>query len=340
MKSKLLPLATALLVCFGACTVERSKSAALGLTLEPGQSALIACAPTGGAAGAPTVLGGMRSTGGRSSATGGTRASTGGTACTTPETPTANSAVLSNARQAMRHALSPRHKRAINRAEATPAAAANACYPWQTCPATPLNQENYGACTGNSGIEMISCAPFNSLDFYSETYALEAYQGGTCIDNKCSIPCTATTCSKAFNPATGANDTGSSGTSVASWLQQMGLLKGYTTADTTSTLLAGLTRTNCIIGVDFYNSMFTPAADGRLKIVASSGLAGGHEMVAVRYDPALDGVWVRTSWGPVWWCLDSQVTANTPIDGTGCGYAWIAVADLPTLHFDGDCPVP
>ncbi len=32
-------------------------------------------------------------------------------------------------------------------------------------------------------------------------------------------------------------------------------------------------------------------------------------------------VWVRTSWGPVWWCFASQVNSQTPIDGTGCGYA-------------------
>jgi hypothetical protein len=276
--------------------------------------------------------GGQAATGGSSSV-----ADAGPLPCVEPaEQPTANPAVLSDARQAVSHKLSGRNSGAPDRADPTPPAT-TPCFPWQSAPVTPLTQRD-GSCTGNSGIGMIASAPFNDLTFYHETYALEAYQGGTCLDRGCAIPCTSKTCPTAYNPATGANDTGSYGSSVLTWMIKMGLLGGYTTADTVDQLLAGLTRSTCIIGVDFYDSMYTPNVDGRLTFSTKVKPAGGHEMLATRYDPALDGVWVRTSWGPVWWCLKSQVNKQTPIDGTGCGYAWIARADLTKLHFDGNCP--
>jgi hypothetical protein len=336
----LLLLLAALAAPMSACNSQWFAPAGGGGTAATGGASSI-----GGSAaigGSISSIGGMTSpfaTGGAVAGTGGDKSTGGATsACVEPEQPTANDAVLSDARQAKFHKLSGRHHRAAGRAPVTPEAT-SACYPWQFAPRTPLNQGAFGACGGFTGISMIASAPFNDLSFYSFTYGLEAYQGGTCIDNKCAIPCTSKTCAKAFNPQTGANDVGTYGSSVAQWLVNMDLLGGYTTADTTDALLAGLTRSTCMIGVDFWNSMFTPTKAGQLQMVTSSGFAGGHEMLAVWYDSVLKRVHVRTTWGPVWWCLASQVTSQTPTDGTGCGYAWIALTDLPKLHFDGDCPV-
>lgn len=342
MKLNLLLLVTALLVCFGACTVERSKSAALGLTLQPGQSALIACAPTGGAAGAPTVLGGMAATGGRSSATGGSRATggmsaTGGSTCVAVAFPDV-AAPVSATKLAKHPKLGRRHHRVPGRALPT-ATAANVCSTfWNPLNWTPLDQGDTGSCTGNASVGAISTTPYTSDAHDNETDARTAYQGGTCIDNGCSIPCTCASCPKAFCPNTGANDTGSNGSSVLSWMENAGWVKGYTTADTTTQLIACLQTGPAIIGVDWYNSMFSTDKTGTLPVTTSSGLAGGHELRVVGYDAGKAQVIIDNSWGLWGWCFVSRETVTTTTLGTGCGFARINVADLTKLNFDGDCP--
>jgi hypothetical protein len=332
----------ALAFIFGACAVASFFSGCIPIG-STGGSGSIGGSPSldAGATGGALSTGGTNSQGG-SASTGGSSATGGTSVCLEPERPTPNSLVASDARQAKFHKLSGRHLRAANRAPITPEATTD-CWPWQHAPRPNINQLSYGACAGFTGIAMIASAPFNDLAFYGFNYGLEAYQGGTCIDNGCAVPCTSKSCPRAFNPTTGANDTGTYGSSVATWLVKMDLLDGFTTADTVSDLKAGLTRSTCMIGVDFRATMYTPGTNGRLQIGTAAQNVGGHEMLAVDFDAKLPveggGVWVRTSWGPVWWCIASEVDKNTPIDGTGCGYAWIATSDLPKLHFDGDCPI-
>jgi hypothetical protein len=203
---------------------------------------------------------------------------------------------------------------------------------------TPLNQGKYGACTGCASDGVISSAPFVGFPHFNLTTALQIYQGGTCKDNGCTFPCTCASCPAAFCPATGANDNGSQGSSVFDYLVYMGWMKGYVTADTTTDLLAGLSYSACEMGIDYYYSMMTPAANGRLVVTISSGIAGGHELNVVGYRSDFQGVVIRNSWGPWGQCYPNQETSNTSKDGTGCGFAWIAVSDLPTLNFDADCP--
>ena len=334
MRSKLLLLLAVLIICFGACTIERNNTA-MGWTLQPGQSALIACAPTGGAAGAPTVLGGTRSTGGRSAATGG-RASTGGSSatCAAIVLPTQANNTPAATKMAKHHRLNPRHHRRPGRARATPEAT-NICSATHLANCATLDQGETGSCTGNAHVMAISTQPFPGATHCNETDARAAYQGGTCIDNSCQVPCTCTSCTKAFCPTTSANDTGSQTGSVVQWMVDVGWLGSFTTADTTATLESCLVRGPAVIGIDFYNSMFTPTANGQLQVTTSSGLAGGHDMNVAILDithriAPVDAVWVHNSWGDTWgWCIDNE-----------CGYAWIAVSDLTKLHFDGDCPTP
>ena len=256
---------------------------------------------------------------------------------------------------------------------------------------TPLNQLG-GSCTGHSNVDMISAWPFPGLVHYNEPDAQLAYQGGTCVDNKCSLPCTSASCPKAYNPTTGANDVGSYGSSVADWMVRSGWLKGYVAADTVDDLLVGLKHSACVIDITYLNSMWVPLASGQLKVTLSSGAAGGHSMMGEgRFSadpncPAIDlptadspsqaaytaanhpkmhprrhrvrgralaatavygaltgsaitRVYVKNSWGNWGKCFAAQMTPTTPIDGTGCGHAWIAVSDLPKLDFDADCPL-
>jgi hypothetical protein len=118
-----------------------------------------------------------------------------------------------------------------------------------------------------------------------------------------------------------------------------GWLKGYTTADTVSQLIACLADRPAGIAVDWYNSMWdTNTSTGEIQVSLASGFVGGHEPYAVSYDTIKSRVWIYNSWGKWGWCFPDQQTDSTPSDGTGCGYGWISVSNLPKLKFDGDCP--
>ena len=206
---------------------------------------------------------------------------------------------------------------------------------------TPLNQVD-GSCTGAASVDAISTQPFDGVAHHNIPDSLAAYQGGTCIDNGCSVPCTCASCKAAYCPATHANDVGSYGSSVAQWLVDVGWLASYTTADTVPQLMACLETSTATIGVDWRATMWTPGANGRIQVSLASKFEGGHDLegIALDMDPPdthAPDVIVYNSWGPWGWCFGSQVTPSTPIDGTGCGYARIALSDLPKLNFDADC---
>jgi hypothetical protein len=186
---------------------------------------------------------------------------------------------------------------------------------------------------------LLCTAPLADVTDYNETFARLIYQGATCIDNGCAT-CTCAGCPKAFCPLTNANDVGSYGSSALQWLINQGKLKGYTTADTTAQLVSCLAKGPAMIGVDWRDSMWTPDVTGHLQVSLAATLDGGHELRATEYDANSNDVIVLNSWGAWGWCYKSRMTANTPNDGTGCGFARIRVADLPQLNFDADCPVP
>jgi len=301
------------------------------------------CPPCPCSAGGAKGTGGAKATGG-THATGGTRATggtqaTGGTTstCTAvafPDTPAPASAT----KQAKRPHLGRRHYRAPGRAMPTETSATVCSRFWNPLNWTPLNQGDTGSCTGNAGVGVISTTPYTSDAHDNETDARLAYQGGTCVDNGCSIPCTCSSCPAAFCPATNANDNGSNGSSVMTWMQNAGWVKGYTTADTTTQLIACLQTGPAVIGIDWYNSMFLTDKTGTLPVTVSSGLAGGHEIRVVGYDSVKAQVIIDNSWGLWGWCFAAQENSTTSTLGTGCGFARINVADLTKLNFDGDCP--
>lgn len=321
----------------------------LALTLLPAPVSChdIPVIDAGGAAGA-FATGGKSATGGAAIAgtpneTGGSIAATGGTQCAAvamPDTPAPQPAA--GIRKAPHPKLGLRHRRQPGRALATPVEASPTCSALHaTNFKAPLNQVD-GSCTGAALVDAISTEPFEGSAHHNIPDELAAYQGATCIDNGCSIPCTCGSCKHAYCPTTHANDTGSYGSSAAQWAVDVGWLPSYTTADTVPQLLACLVKSTATIGVDWRDSMWDPDAHGRIQVSLASPIKGGHDLegLGLDMDPPdthQPDVIVYNSWGRWGFCFKSQMTPATPTDGTGCGYARIAVSDLPKLNFDADC---
>jgi hypothetical protein len=121
-------------------------------------------------------------------------------------------------------------------------------------------------------------------------------------------------------------DTGSSGIGVAKALKSLGLATSYTHAFSLQALQSALQSGPVLIGIPWLNSMFNPAADGRIPLDQSSGVAGGHELELARYDAQAGEYWVANSWGTSW---------------GQSGWGYLAEADLSwLLSQQGDVTVP
>jgi hypothetical protein len=296
--------------------------------------------PDGGSGGVPAAMGGTSSTGGNL-ATGGKAAdggsiSTGGSsvdplACPTePAWPSKLSETPAEQTKKAAHRKFPPRSAHTLRALTDYQVAATICSSWnEPLVKAPLDQGSTGSCTGNAAAGMISCHPFTDASRFTEDTARLIYENGTCVDNGCLIPCTCSSCTHAFCPATNANDTGSQGSSVFAYLIKMGWAKGNQVVSSTDGLALALLKSSGIIGIDYYYSMMATDATGRLVIKKSSGLAGGHEMHLVAWDAINSRFWVRNSWGKWGMCRS----------GDDCGYAWISPADMITLRFDSNFPV-
>jgi hypothetical protein len=198
-----------------------------------------------------------------------------------------------------------------------------------------LDQGQLGSCTGNAGtgalgtdsagrtastsvtISAAGAAASHGLftagsHVLDETFAVALYSLATLLD---SIP-------GQYPP----DDTGSSGLGVAKALQALGLAKGYTHAFSIDALNSALQQGPVLIGIEWLNSMFNPAADGRIPVDQTSGVAGGHELELCKFDATAGEYWVANSWGTSW---GQQ------------GYGYLTTADLTwLLSQQGDVTVP
>lgn len=149
-----------------------------------------------------------------------------------------------------------------------------------------LDQGQLGSCTGNAGIGAIATDPlFPALPKISpysldEAGAVKLYSDATKIDE--------------YNGTYPPTDTGSSGLAIAKALKNAGLISGYQHAFTLEEALKAMQLYPVITGVKWYQGMFTPDADGRVRI--SGALAGGHEIEADEVDAELGRVWFCNSW--------------------------------------------
>ena len=299
--------------------------------------------PIGGAGGTSTVInlaGGNISIGGSiPTETGGT-VNGGTTGCSPIEglVPQPVMGMGMKAEKTKTHTVGKRHYRKIGRAKKTIAIGLQCPVLHNTNDTVPLNQDEpqaAGSCTGNASVGAISTQQFQSIQRHNQNDARLAYQGGTCEDNNCTVPCTCDSCPAAFCPTTNANDTGSTGSSVMAWMASVKWIKGYTTADTIQDLQACLGNgSNPVIGIDWVSGFGSPSSTGLLTF--SGYVRGGHELELLGWDGA-DFVGIN-SWGLWGACRASQITSDTPINGAGCGYFKISPTTLLKAKFDGDCP--
>jgi hypothetical protein len=122
------------------------------------------------------------------------------------------------------------------------------------------------------------------------------------------------------------DDEGSSGLGAAKALKSLGLCSSYTHAFTVQALETALQSGPVLVGVTWYNSMFSPDADGVVPVDVSSGQAGGHELCVDELDLERGWVGFTNSWGVGW---------------GSSGRGFFRFEDLASLlRDDGDCVIP
>lgn len=157
-----------------------------------------------------------------------------------------------------------------------------------------LDQGQLGSCTGNAATKCLSYEPFWNESVVQaiigpdattdEAYAVGVYSAATKIDD--------------YPGAYPPTDTGSDGLSVATVLKTRGLISGYQHAFSLEALLTALARQPVIVGTEWRQDMFHPAADGRQRITGA--VAGGHEYCLDELDVERQRVWMQNSWGATW----------------------------------------
>lgn len=98
-------------------------------------------------------------------------------------------------------------------------------------------------------------------------------------------------------------DTGSTGLAAAKTLKKCGLATGYKHAFSVKSAAKALQDGPIMVGIPWYESMFTPNPDGALTVSPSSGLAGGHEVIVDQIEVLNSGslvYWLTNSWGTSW----------------------------------------
>lgn len=181
------------------------------------------------------------------------------------------------------------------------------------------DQGQLGSCTGNAAAGWVgtdNAARMGLVEVggraVDEAFAVDLYHRATMLDE--------------FNGVYPPEDSGSSGLGAAKALQQIGLSPSYQHAFSLQALESALQSGPVLVGISWYNSMFTPGADGVVPVDESSGLAGGHELCVDQLDTVRGLVGFTNSWGTGW-------------GEEGRGY--FRLADLAALlAADGDVTVP
>lgn len=123
------------------------------------------------------------------------------------------------------------------------------------------------------------------------------------------------------------DDTGSDGLTLAKALKMLGFADRYSHAFSYRALVSALQTGPVTLGLEWENSMFTTGKDGKITIDYGSGVAGGHQVFARKFDADNDRVWIDNSWGMNGFGLD--------------GRGWFQGAELAAhLKRAGDVTVP
>jgi hypothetical protein len=147
----------------------------------------------------------------------------------------------------------------------------------------PFSQRR-GSCTANAVGGVLSTKPFGAK-LTQDDVDEHIYPLATTIDE--------------FPNSWPPTDTGSSGS--AAWRAAVQL--GYATTSSVPVsslegLQSALQKSSCFVGVDWYDSMFSPTRCGELTV--SGPASGGHEVQVIGINLATKKVWLRNSWSLDW----------------------------------------
>lgn len=150
-----------------------------------------------------------------------------------------------------------------------------------------LDQGNVGSCTGNATVGALGTNPvYPALPAnhpkLNEAEALKIYSAAEVIDGDGPYP---------------PNDNGSTGPSAAKAAQNAGLIKGYNHYLDINSTLQALQLGPVIVGLSWYTSFDTPAANGVVSITKGATVRGGHEVVCRSYDASTQMLGFDNSWG-------------------------------------------
>jgi hypothetical protein len=162
-----------------------------------------------------------------------------------------------------------------------------------------LDQGNLGSCTANAATGLLGSGPFFATlpadlqatladPTAAEKWAVGFYSDETKIDP---FP-------GWYDPAKGAEDTGSDGLSAAKVARARGLSSGETHITSLAAANVAGQSGPFIVGTVWLEQMFSP--DGSGLVTASGAVAGGHEYLCRSFDPAADRWGFDNSWSETW----------------------------------------
>ena len=151
-----------------------------------------------------------------------------------------------------------------------------------------LDQGQVGSCTANAAVGAVGTTPlYQTLPathpVLDESEALVLYSA-----EEVYLGC------GPYPP----NDDGGTGEAIATVTQQAGLISGFNHYLTLDDMLQALMEYPVIVGVNWYEGMFTPSATGVVTI--SGALAGGHEIECYGVNTVSEMLLFDNSWGTSW----------------------------------------
>jgi len=179
-----------------------------------------------------------------------------------------------------------------------------------------LDQGDVGSCTGNAETGALGSGPLYAAlpaghPALDESLALRLYSAAEVIDGDGPYP---------------PNDNGSSGLSVSQAAKAAGFISGYQHATTLAAMQSALQAAPVIIGINWYDSFDSPAADGLITISRNAEVRGGHEVLVRGVDFAAGQFHADNSWGSSWGVAGSFLIGFDTMSRL--------------LSEDGDCTAP
>lgn len=162
-----------------------------------------------------------------------------------------------------------------------------------------LDQDGVGACVGFATDAAVGSGPlYRALNDAQATAVMgnaQGFQFYSWATQEDEFP-------GSWYPDGTGTDTGSSGLGGAKAAQKHGFIKGYLHAFSFEAFVKSIQIAPVIVGVNWYDSMFYPDADGEVKITKDAQVAGGHEFMI--YGAKVVGTKItflaQNSWGMSW----------------------------------------